>query len=191
MRIPGQRHRAHCSTALAGSQKLVPESQQPHKLPSLGQLPRRPPPVRERLPFWTGPPNHSQLLFCGSWGGTRSSASTPTSSTPAYPHLFFFSHPAPAGEAPSERSTPATLHLQGSGDRETAATCCLAAGAPEASAAPGGTPDVREAVWSHDLLHRSAGVRTFQHLCCHCRRDQLPPPHHPRPVPPPPQKPGF
>lgn len=191
MRIPGQRHRAHCSTALAGSQKLVPETQQPPKLPSLGQLPRLPPQVRKLLPFWTRPSNNSQFLFCSSWGGTRCSASTHTSSTCAYPHLLLLSHPTPSGVTPSERTTPATLYLQGSGDRERAATFYLEAGAPEASGAPGGAPDVRKAVWSHDLLHRSASIRTLQRLCCYCRRDQPPPHYYPPPMPPHARTSGF
>lgn len=53
MRIPGQRHTAHCSTAPAGSQRLLPESQEPPKLPSWERPPRRPPPTLEHLPFWT------------------------------------------------------------------------------------------------------------------------------------------
>lgn len=39
MRIPGQRHSSHCSTAPASSQRLLPDPQRPPKLPSWGQPP--------------------------------------------------------------------------------------------------------------------------------------------------------
>lgn len=60
-RISGQRHTAHCSTAPAGSQRLLPESQEPPKLPSWGRQPGVRLQHSSISPF--GQSNNSQVPF--------------------------------------------------------------------------------------------------------------------------------
>ena len=144
MRIPGQRHRAHCSTAPAGSQRLPPEPPQPPKRPSWGNCPGVLRPQEGICPF--GRSNNS----CSGGGLTGCSASTPTASIPAHPllplhsllplllllfallpllllpHLLLLllSLQAPADGSPLGASRPSYAAFARFGGREAAATCC-------------------------------------------------------------------
>lgn len=156
MRIPGQRHSSHCSTAPAGSQRLLPEPQQPPKLPSWGQLPStRASALLDSLTTRSFP----SAAAVGAAQGAQS-PHPPPPSPPTHTSSSFTSTEHPQAQPP--RSTPPQLpcicKVRG---REVAATCCPTAGAPR----------VRAAVGSHDLLHRSASVRSI-----HCRTARPPPP---------------
>lgn len=107
MRIPGQRHRAHCSTAPADSQRLLPEPQQPPNFPAGGNCPGVLRQHASICPF--GPSNNSQFPFCGSSGGrTGCSASTPTAST--LPTHTSASSRTRHPQAQPPRSAPPQLH---------------------------------------------------------------------------------
>lgn len=149
MGIPGQGHGAHCSRAPAGSQgrAATPPSQ-------LGR-PRCPPPAGERLPL--GLASNSLPPVSCSRGGPQGALSLHTHRLhPAHPPL---PHPlrAPAAGSPLRARRPSYAAFA----RPLAAR---------------GAWGVRAAAGSHDLLHRSASVKSLQRPGCHCRTAPAPPP---------------
>lgn len=177
--MPGRRHRAHCSTAPAGSRRLLPEPREPPNFPARGPCPGV---LRQHAgvcPF--GQSNNSQCPFCGSRRRrTGCSACTPTALIPAHPRLLLLlSRPPPAGAAPSERAAP--LPRVGMAPRQTGSSHLL----PNywdsgCQRSPRRSSGAREAVGSHDLLHRSTSVRSLPRPGSHCRTAR-PPPRPPGP----------